>query len=131
MSRDGHEHEVGIGKFLRPNRKERWRELISQPRKRAKLVAGLAHFGDIDDRWRVGVDSANASAVHERLVLMGAPEACYIMSENPVLDQQGMDLDDALEAVFGMGYGTIVSCLPGRLAFIETEDERCILQCRS
>lgn len=38
-----------------------------------------------------------------------------------------MQLSDALEEIVGSGMGTILSCLPGRLAFLETEDERFIL----
>jgi hypothetical protein len=35
---------------------------------------------------------------------------------------------EGLEQIVGRGMGTVLSCLPGRLAFVETEDERFILE---
>ena len=35
---------------------------------------------------------------------------------------------DALKRIVGSGMGTVLSCIPGRLAFVETEDERFILE---
>jgi hypothetical protein len=35
---------------------------------------------------------------------------------------------EALERIVGRGLGTVLSCIPGRLAFVETEDERFILE---
>ena len=37
-------------------------------------------------------------------------------------------LVDALTEVVGKGMGTVLSCIPGRLVFVETEDERFILE---
>jgi hypothetical protein len=34
----------------------------------------------------------------------------------------------ALKEVVGYGMGTLISCIPGRLAYFESEDERYILQ---
>ncbi|PYU66935.1 MAG: hypothetical protein DMG49_20465 [Acidobacteria bacterium] len=50
------------------------------------------------------------------------------MSEDPRLDQQELPLVEALKQIVGRGMGTVLSCIPGRLAFVETEDERFILQ---
>jgi hypothetical protein len=35
---------------------------------------------------------------------------------------------EALKQIAGHGMGTVLSCIPGRLAFVETEDERFILE---
>jgi len=50
------------------------------------------------------------------------------MSEDPTLDQKELPLLDALRQTVGRGMGTVLSCIPGRLAFVETEDERFILE---
>ena len=52
----------------------------------------------------------------------------FAISEDPGLDQKDLPLVDALERIVGRGMGTILSCIPGRLAFVETEDERFILE---
>jgi len=39
------------------------------------------------------------------------------------LDGQELLLESALESVVGNGIGTILSCIPGKLAYFEGEDE--------
>jgi hypothetical protein len=56
---------------------------------------------------------------------MGAPDDCWVFGNH--IDGRQMKLEEALE-VIGLGTGTIVSCLPGKLAFFESEDGRMILR---
>lgn len=49
------------------------------------------------------------------------------ISEDPEIDGQEMDLRAALEHVNGRQIGTILSCLPGKLAYFEREDETLLL----
>jgi hypothetical protein len=55
-------------------------------------------------------------------------ESYSLISEDPALDQKELPLVHALEQIVGCGMGTVLSCIPGRLAFVETEDERFILE---
>jgi hypothetical protein len=57
-----------------------------------------------------------------------SPKVVFAISEDPALDQKEVLLVHALQQIVGRGMGTILSCLPGRLAFVETEDERFILE---
>jgi hypothetical protein len=57
---------------------------------------------------------------------MGAPDECWVFGNR--FDGQQMKLDQALQEVIGTRSGTIVSCLPGRLAFFESEEDRVILR---
>jgi hypothetical protein len=50
---------------------------------------------------------------------------------DPALDEKELPLFEALTQIVGRGMGTVLSCLPGRLAFVETEDERFILERRN
>jgi hypothetical protein len=59
----------------------------------------------------------------EAIVSLGT--ACT--SNSPALLAFGGDLE-ALKQIVGRGMGTVPSCIPGRLAFVETEDERFILE---
>lgn len=62
------------------------------------------------------------------LAAMGSPPICHAISEDPSLDGRDLPLREALEEVVGSGMGTILSCIPGRLGFIETEDEGFIFE---
>jgi len=124
---DRAEHEAGFEAFLKPQRKERWRKLIGQSKTRAKLLAELHHFADVDARWRLDVSRERTSGIADRLVSMGAPEICHVMSDSE-LDGQTLRVRDALDAVVGSGMGTVLLCVPGELAYLETEDDRCILR---
>jgi len=44
------------------------------------------------------------------------------LSESREIDRRVMPLADALVAVVGRGLGTVLSCLPGRLAYYESEE---------
>jgi hypothetical protein len=52
----------------------------------------------------------------------------FAISEDPALDRKELPLLEALKETVGRGMGTVLSCIPGRLAFVETEDERFILE---
>jgi len=45
-----------------------------------------------------------------------------------MLDGKELALVEALPRIVGCGMGTVLCCLPGRLTFVETEDERLILE---
>jgi hypothetical protein len=57
-----------------------------------------------------------------------SPKIVFAISENPALDQKELPLVEALKQIVGRGMGTVLSCIPGRLAFVETEEERFILE---
>jgi len=58
----------------------------------------------------------------------GAPDICYAISEDNELDGREIPLEEALKFIHGSGIGTLLSCLPGKLAYFEDEDERWILE---
>jgi hypothetical protein len=57
-----------------------------------------------------------------------SPRMVFAISEDPTLDQKELPLLEALTQTVGRGMGTVLSCIPGCLAFVETEDERFILE---
>jgi hypothetical protein len=124
------EHEEALSAFVTPTRRRRFRESLSDPRRRTKLVARFAHFKDLDARYATrveGTDSLSKTLV-QVLRAKGAPSQCYLLSDESSLDGRVMDLEDALEAVVGWTFGTFVSSLPGRLAYFEGEDGQYILE---
>jgi hypothetical protein len=56
---------------------------------------------------------------------MGGTDNCWVFGN--YIDGRQMQLEEALDALIGTRAGTIISCVPGRLAFFENDDERVIL----
>ncbi|MFB5652314.1 hypothetical protein ACE5IS_16850 [Leptospira wolffii] len=55
-------------------------------------------------------------------IVRNVPEEAYIISESTKLDDRFLNLDEALSEVIGFGASTIVSVIPGELAYYEGED---------
>jgi len=121
-----------IKAFADPARAGRYLGLLGSPRGRAKLIATLAHDFRLDSRYatRVASTESNARSIERLLRKLGAPEVCYCLSENPELDTREMPLGEALAATVGYGMGTLISCVPGKLAYYESEErgERYVLR---
>jgi hypothetical protein len=124
--------EAIIRAFLRPERAERFLALLARKDGRRKLRRELAHLRAFDDRYlhRVAPNAATPQALAALLRGKGAPAECYCLSEHAAVDGRVLPLLEALTAVVGSGMGTIVSCVPGRLAFFEGEEpgERYVLE---
>jgi len=122
--------EATIRAFIRHNRQERCLRFLSDPKRRKRFTAELAHFRELDAKYalRIPPNQQNPASVLKLLVSMGAVSKGWIISENSDLDGQEMELDAALKETIGRGMGTIISCIPGRLAYFEDEDGRYILQ---
>ena len=97
---------------------------------RHKFLNKLAHFTDFDPKYRLPIPSNKIFADNIAIELQKrrSPKFVYAISEDPTLDQKELPLVEALEQAVGRGMGTVLSCIPGRLAFVETEDERFILE---
>ena len=52
---------------------------------------------------------------------LGAPDTCYLISEDTKFDGKEMELLAALKQIVGYGMGTVISCIPGRLGYFEGE----------
>jgi len=125
-----HNEHALIAAFVKRSKRDRYRQILSKPRLRHKFTDQLAHFTDFDPKYRLRIPSNKLfvdNIAHE-LQKRHSPNIVFAMSEDPRLDQQELPLVEALKQVVGRGMGTVLSCIPGRLAFVETEDERFILE---
>lgn len=125
-----HHEQSLVAAFVLRSKRERYREFLSNPRLRHKFVRQLAHFADFDPRYRLPIPSHSlfvGNTVRE-LQKRHSPNAVFVISEDTSLDQKELPLEEALQEVIGRGMGTVLSCIPGHLAFVETEDERFILE---
>ena len=53
----------------------------------------------------------------------GAGRQCFVFSHCADIDDKTLDLTEALSRAVGYGLPSIISCLPGELAYLETEQE--------
>jgi hypothetical protein len=122
--------EALIGAFVQRSKRDRYREILANPRLRHKFTQRLAHFTDFDNKCRLPIPSNKlfVGNIAIELKKRHSPNIVYVISEDPTLDQKELPLVEALEQVVGRGMGTVLSCIPRCLAFVETEDERFILE---
>ena len=116
--------------FVKRGKRDRYREMVAQTHLRSKFTSALAHFTDFDARYRLPFPSNKlfVDNICRELQKRRSPSVVWVMSEDPSIDQKEVDLIEALNHIVGRGIGTVLSCIPGRLAFVETEDERFILE---
>ena len=125
------QHELPlIAAFVKRNKRDRYREILSNPRLRHKFTGKLAHFADFDPKYRLPIpsDKLFVDNIARELLKRHSPNMVFVISEDPRLDQRELPLVEALKEVVGRGMGAVLSCIPGHLAFVETEDERFILE---
>jgi hypothetical protein len=83
----------------------------------------LADARDFVPERMIAVQRQNYS--DERLVAllirMGSPKLAFVISESEELDRTERSLTDAVSLCIGLGLGSVVSCLPGRLCFFQEE----------
>jgi len=58
----------------------------------------------------------------------GAGPTRWVIFEDKHVDGREIELDEMLNHSVGREIGTILCCIPGRLAFVESEDGRFILE---
>jgi hypothetical protein len=123
------EHSL-IAAFVKRSKRDRYRDMLSSQRLRHKFTDQLAHFADFDPKYRLPIPSNKlfVENIAFELQKRHSPSIVFAISEDPTLDQKELPLVEALERIVGYGMGTVLSCIPGHLAFVETEDERFILE---
>lgn len=123
-------HEQSLITFMKRSKRERYRVILSNPRLRQKFTRQLAHFADFDPKYRLPIPGSklHSGNIEIELRRRHSPKMIFAISEDPALDQKELHLPEALQQTVGRGMGTVLSCIPGRLAFVETEDERFILE---
>ncbi len=111
-----------IRAFIVLHRRERLLKLLATPKGRKKLLHQLHHFDDLDLRFahRIAPSEQTIDNIHHVLKAKGAPDTCYLVGGDD-LDGRTLNLRDAL--VMGSNVGTFISCIPGKLAYYEGENE--------
>jgi hypothetical protein len=119
-------HEQGfVRAFIQRNRQDRCLFLLEHPTRRRDFTKELAHFKWLEERYSQPVSSSRANSAHGMISLLhqkGASATVWIISEDPKIDATELPLGEAMEEAWGSSMGTILSCVPGRLAFFHGEE---------
>lgn len=117
-------HESAFAEsFILKARRERALEMLANPKNRHKLTSKFDHHGrdyfipecirSIEPRHQ------HPPNIADILRAMGAPETCHVIGGQH--DGEDMELFAALKDIVGYGTGTVLSCIPGKLAYFEGE----------
>ena len=126
-------HEAAaIRAFIVRERRDRFLELLPNPKQRHKITESLAHPNPawFDSRWVRPIPQAHsgAAAIAKLLHAKGAGQVCWVISEDRRFDGRELELDSVLAELVGYGMGAIISCIAGKLALVESENGRFILE---
>lgn len=124
------EHErLLIENFVTKSKQERLRFLMSEPSRRKRVRAKFSSTFVLVEEKRKSIPGPDQSpaGIYQLLRNSGAPEHCYTISEDAEIDGKDAKLREILDRLVGAGFETIVSCVPGKLAYFEGERERYIL----
>ena len=117
------EHEQAVvNAFIEPSRQERFLAFLADPKKRHKFTDELCHLRPLffNRSFLVPVTGSQnlTPNLYKTLKAMGAPECCWVIGGR--LDGQEIDLMKALQQAASRD-GVLISCIPGRLAYVESE----------
>lgn len=119
--------------FLHPRRLEFLRGLSGTRNARYRTVNLLCHFDDFvaGTVHPISVNQQDCETIYRLLQSKGAPSICHVISEGD-LDSRDMGLREAITGTFDPPICSILSCIPGNLAYYQGEyaDRRCILERR-
>jgi hypothetical protein len=105
--------------FIKRPRQERWLSALGSPKSRRRLLDRLNHCDDIDERFASPLDCREDAMA--MLAARQAPAVCHAISDIAELDGRDLSLAKAIELAEAGGFGTILCCLPGRLAYYRDE----------
>jgi len=120
-------HEEAVIKaFVEPSRQERFLGAVANPKRRRTFTNELNH---LHSRFLVptyirplkGTESLPDN-VYGTLRKLGAPETCWAIGGR--FDGTEVQL---LSGLRDSGDGFLLSCVPGKLAYVKTEDEEFLL----
>ena len=118
------EHETGLVRaFIRREKHDRMLGFLAHPKKRSQATNTLYHLPDLNEKYIIPIESKdqNAGQIARLLREKGAPETCWVVSTDSDIDAKELELDFILSEIVGLSSGSLLSCIPGELAYYEGE----------
>jgi len=112
-----------INAFLVAEQQQRFCALLKSKKGRKKIRDSLSHSIKFKPQTirQIPTDKQAADDILKLLIKNQSPTTCYLISEHTSFDEKEMDLNKALRVIVGSGIATIISCIPGKLAYYEGE----------
>jgi hypothetical protein len=88
---------------------------LASSKRRKAFLDQLNHCRDIDERYATPLGSITEAM--SELQSRGAPAVCHVISDIAAIDGQDLPLRAAIERAELEGWGTLICCVPGRLAY--------------
>jgi hypothetical protein len=120
--------EAIVRNFIVRERRNRYIEMLGNKKRRREATNRLNHCDDLDPRYSTPIPST--ANVVRLLQAKGAPDTCCVISDACEIDGRTMPLQEAIDTIEHEGWGTLVGCIPGRLAYYygEEGEQRLILE---
>lgn len=118
------EHETAFVKaFIKREKWARYLQLLANRRRRTEILIRLNHKLDYVATLatEVPADQDFPEALERLLRARGAPATCHVLVNGLRIDGREVPLREALDTVCMHMYGSVLSCLPGRLAYYRPE----------
>jgi hypothetical protein len=119
-----------IKAFFAKERRERYLEGLANPRKRRRITNIFCHFDHLDLRYMVQIPSfdQHPQNIYRLLKQYGAPDECWVVSDELFLDSRMLNLKETLEGIVGRTFANFLCCVDAKLAYFENEEGRWILR---
>ena len=112
-----------VESFVVQPRRQRAMELLASSNSRYRFTRNFDHRGRdyfLPECIRpIQARRQRPPDIKDILVSMGAPATCHVIGGTR--DGEELDLLSALQEIVGYGQGTVLSCIPGQLAYFEGE----------
>lgn len=118
-----HPHEAAtVRAFMTAPKRDRFLQLLANPKRRQRLLNELNHFKDWDERYATRLpSSAGVESIVAVLEAAGAPALCHVVSDDPDLDATDLPLREAVDRAEVFDFASLLCCVAGRLAFFFDE----------
>jgi hypothetical protein len=124
---DKEQEEITVKSFFVKRIRERVMFELSSPKRRIDALSRLCHRPDITliEKYMIEIPKPNSDPldIEDLLKSYGAGNTCYVISYNKEIDGKHLPLRSALKSAVGFGMPSLISCIPGRLAYFEAEQE--------
>ena len=123
MNHDRTAHMRGLLRLIDPSETARAKIAFSTVKGREKWLRRLLHQIEMHPDFAVEPvkGQRDRDSLLRALQALGAPENCYIIASDSDLDDSFHSLPYTLEAAYWeFGHGTILSCIPGKLALFRS-----------
>lgn len=117
--------EIVVRAFFLRRRQERTLFELASSKKRKDAISRLCHNSQetLDKKYmiEIALPDSDFTEILNQLKKYGAGEKSYCISYNSEIDGKYLPLEIAIEKAVGFGMASIVSCIHGKLAYLEEE----------